>query len=164
LDSEVVRTFLPIRPEDGNKSTFGTVTIVGGSEKYIGAYLAAMGGLDTLIFTGGIGENSIDIRARICHGMQAFGIMVFDDINTKMKAQRGRITDISEPASKIRILVVPADEEKMIARENGPCAGPHTFPRRYQKLSSRPIVISTSAHHVHLTQKHFEMLSVWERP
>ncbi len=126
--------------------------------KYIGAYLAVMGGLDALIFTGGIGENSIDIRARICHGMQPIGIMVFDDINTKMKAQRGRITDISEPASKTRILVVPADEEKMIARETVHALGRTRSKSDIEKFRSRPIAISTSAHHVHLTQEHFEIL------
>jgi acetate kinase len=126
--------------------------------KYIGAYWAALGGLDALIFTGGIGENSAEIRARICQGMETFGIIVYDDINRKTQAQRGRITDISEPGSKIRILVIPADEEKMIAREAIHALGRLRTKDDIQKLHLRPIPISTSAHHVHLSQEHFEIL------
>jgi acetate kinase len=127
-------------------------------KKYIGAYWAALGGLDVLIFTGGIGENSADIRARICQGLETFGVFIFDDVNAKMQARRGRITDISEPGSKIRILVIPADEERMIARETVHALGRTRTREDSKKLSSRPIVISTSAHHVHLTQEHFEIL------
>ncbi|PKN77037.1 MAG: acetate/propionate family kinase [Deltaproteobacteria bacterium HGW-Deltaproteobacteria-10] len=128
------------------------------ARKYIGAYSAALGGLDTLIFTGGIGENSAEIRARICQGMEAFGIFVYDDINRKTRARRGQITDISEPGAKIRILVIPADEEKMIARETIHALGRSRTKDDIQKLRSRPIPLSTSAHHVHLSQEHFEIL------
>ncbi|HCS76493.1 MAG TPA: acetate/propionate family kinase, partial [Syntrophaceae bacterium] len=126
--------------------------------KYIGAYWAALGGLDALIFTGGIGENAPDIRDRICRGLETFGIVIYDDVNAKMSVRRGRINDISEPGSKIRILVIPADEEKMIARETIHALGRTRTPDDIRKFNSRPIVISTSAHHVHLTQEHFEAL------
>ncbi|HPK53461.1 MAG TPA: acetate/propionate family kinase [Smithellaceae bacterium] len=128
------------------------------AKKYIGAYTAALGGLDVLIFTGGIGENSAEIRARICQGMEASGIIIYDDINRKTRARRGQITDISEPGSKIRILVIPADEEKMIARETIHALGRFRTKDDFQKLSSRPIPLSTSAHHIHLSQEHFEIL------
>ncbi|KJU81964.1 acetate kinase [Candidatus Magnetobacterium bavaricum] len=85
--------------------------------KYIGSYLAALGGLDLLIFTGGIGENSAEIRARICQGLGGFGINLDTETNRMAKGQRGNIADISTEASRIRILVVAADEERMIARE-----------------------------------------------
>ncbi|HBJ74986.1 MAG TPA: acetate/propionate family kinase, partial [Syntrophaceae bacterium] len=75
-----------------------------------------------------------------------------------MSVRRGRINDISEPGSKIRILVIPADEEKMIARETIHALGRTRTPDDIRKFNSRPIVISTSAHHVHLTQEHFEAL------
>ncbi|NLA42234.1 MAG: acetate/propionate family kinase [Smithella sp.] len=126
--------------------------------KYIGAYCAAMGGLDALIFTGGIGENAAEIRARICRGMEALGILVYDEVNAKMRSRRGQITDISEPGAKIRILVIPADEEKMIARETIHALGRTRSKEDLKKLRSRPITISVSARHVHLTAKHFEML------
>ncbi|MBA4398160.1 MAG: acetate/propionate family kinase, partial [Syntrophus sp. (in: bacteria)] len=128
------------------------------AKKYIGAYSAALGGLDTLIFTGGIGENSAEIRARICQGMEAFGIFIYDDINRKTRARRGQITDISEPGAKVRILVIPADEEKMIAREAIHALGRSRTKDDIQKLRTRPIPLSTSAHHVHLSQEHFEIL------
>lgn len=128
------------------------------ARKYIGAYSAALGGLDILIFTGGIGENSAEIRARICQGMETFGIFVYDDINREVRARRGQITDISEPGSKIRILVIPADEEKMIARETIHALGRLRTKDDVHKLNSRPIHLSTSAHHVHLSQEHFEIL------
>lgn len=126
--------------------------------KYIGSYMAALGGLDALIFTGGIGENSAEIRSRVCQGLEAFGIIVFDDINRATRAQRGRVNDISEPGAKIRILVVPADEEKMIARETIHALGRVRTQDDVERLQSQPIPLSTSAHHVHLTQEHFEIL------
>jgi acetate kinase len=126
--------------------------------KYIGAYIAVLGGLDALIFTGGIGENSAEIRARICQRMGTFGMFIYDDLNKKTRAQRGRIADISEPGSKARILVIPADEEKMIARETIHALGRVRTKDDIMKLHSRPIPLSTSAHHVHLSQDHFEIL------
>ena len=126
--------------------------------KYIGAYITALGGLDVLIFTGGIGENSSEIRTRICQGLEFLGINVFNDINKATRAKRGRITDISEPGAKVRILVIPADEEKMIARETIHALGRVRTQDDIQKLQSHPIPLSTSAHHVHLSQEHFEIL------
>ncbi len=128
------------------------------ARKYIGSYIAALGGLDALIFTGGIGENSAEIRARICQGLETFGILVYDDINRKTRAERGRITDVSEPGSKIRILIIPADEEKMIARETIHALGRVRTEDDIKKLYSRPIPLSISAHHVHLSQEHFTIL------
>lgn len=126
--------------------------------KYIGSYIAALGGLDVLIFTGGIGENSVEIRARICQGLETFGITLFNEINQKAQARRGQVVDVSEPGSKVRILVVPADEEKMIARETVHALGRVRTHEDVQKFKSRPIPLSTSAHHVHLSQPHFEVL------
>lgn len=128
------------------------------TKKYIGSYIAALGSLDALVFTGGIGENSAEIRTRICQGMEPFGLFVYEDINGKTKARRGDVIDISEPSSKIRILVIPADEEKMIARETVHALGRVRTREDIKKLSSRPIPLSTSAHHVHLSQEHFEIL------
>jgi acetate kinase len=126
--------------------------------KYIGAYTAALGGLDVLIFTGGIGENSAEIRFRVCQLMDAFGIFVFADANRNAHAKRGQITDISEPGSRVRVLIVPANEERMIARETIHALGRVRTKDDIQKLQSRPIPVSTSAHHVHLSQKDFEIL------
>ncbi len=127
-------------------------------KKYIGSYIAALGGLDALIFTGGIGENSPEIRARICNGLEVFGIVLFDESNRSVKARRGQTTDISEPGSKVHILVIPADEEKMIARETIHSVCRVSTRDVIQKFKTIPVPLSTSAHHVHLSETDFEVL------
>lgn len=81
--------------------------------KYIGAYAAAMGGVDALVFTGGIGENSAEIRARACEGLEFIGISLDPDRNA---APQGA-ADVSAEQSAARVLVIPTNEERMIARE-----------------------------------------------
>lgn len=88
-------------------------------KKYIGAYAAAMGGLDAIIFTGGIGENSAPVRARICENMQVLGLELDAEKNRTMKGP----ADISAAGSKARILLVPTNEERMIARETAQVVG-----------------------------------------
>jgi len=126
--------------------------------KYIGAYTAALGGLDALIFTGGIGENSSEIRTLVCQNLGFLGINIFNDVNKATRAKRGQIVDISEQSSKVRILVIPADEEKMIARETIHALGRVRTKDDIKQMQSHPIPISTSAHHVHLSQEDFEKL------
>lgn len=126
--------------------------------KYVGAYIAALGGLDVLIFTGGIGENSPEIRARICQGLETFGIVPFDDTNRKTVSRRGQVVDVSEAGTKVRILVVPANEEKMIARETVHALGRVRTKDDIRQFASMPVPLSTSAHHVHLSQGDFEAL------
>jgi len=82
-------------------------------KKYIGAYAAAMGGLDAVVFTGGIGENSDSVRARVCEGLEFLGIELDPERNRTMTGP----ADISKPAGRVRVLVVPTNEERMIARE-----------------------------------------------
>jgi acetate kinase len=82
-------------------------------KKYIGAYAAAMGGLDAVVFTGGIGENSANVRARVCDGLGVLGLELDAEKNETLKGP----ADISKPSSRARILLVPTNEERMIARE-----------------------------------------------
>jgi acetate kinase len=82
--------------------------------KYIGAYAAALGGLDVLVFTAGVGENSPDIRASVCEGLGFLGIVLDPAANGKA---RGVHTDISAAGSRVRVLVVATDEERVIADE-----------------------------------------------
>lgn len=126
--------------------------------KYIGSYVAALGGLDVLIFTGGIGENSPEIRARVCQGLGTLGIDLADDVNRTTRVGRGQPADISNPASRVRILVVPADEERMIARETVHALGRVITQETVEKFRSRGIPLSTSAHHVHLSRADFDIL------
>ncbi len=80
-------------------------------KKYIGAYAAAMGGLDAVVFTGGIGENSPDVRRECCTGLEFLGIEVDDAANTSGR-QEG---SISTESSRTAVLVVPTNEELVIA-------------------------------------------------
>ncbi len=81
-------------------------------KKYIGAYTAAMGGLDVLIFTGGIGENADTTRSGVCKEMDYLGISLDE---SKNKGSRGKEEVISADGGKVTVIVVPTDEEMMIA-------------------------------------------------
>jgi len=80
------------------------------ARKWIGAFAAALGGLDTLVFSGGIGEHAAEVRAEICQGLQFLGLRVDPARNA---ASAAVISDDNAPA---RIRVIPTDEESMIAR------------------------------------------------
>jgi len=79
--------------------------------KYIGAFAAAMGGVDTVVFTGGIGENSPDVRRASCENMDFLGISVDEGRNTSSEKEK----DISTDGSRTRVLVIPTNEELVIA-------------------------------------------------
>ncbi|KRL39968.1 acetate kinase [Liquorilactobacillus nagelii DSM 13675] len=81
--------------------------------KYIGAYTAEMGGLDGLIFTAGIGENSPEIRELVTQRIAYLGI----DLDQKLNQVRGKPVIISQPASKVEVMTIPTNEELMIARD-----------------------------------------------
>ena len=84
-------------------------------KKYIGAYSAAMGGLDSIVFTGGIGENSDEMRANIVEGLGYLGVEL--DKEENLKREKPPVREISTKASKVRVLIVPTNEELMIARD-----------------------------------------------
>lgn len=81
--------------------------------KYIGAYTAAMNGIDIIVFTGGIGENDPYIREQIVKGLSYLGI----ELNAEPNASRGKEVLISTPESKVKVCVIPTDEELMIASD-----------------------------------------------
>jgi acetate kinase len=80
--------------------------------RYVGAFLVRLGGVDVLTFSGGIGENSPEVRAAVCAGLSALGLELDAARN---EAARGEAT-ISSDSSPARILVIPADEERIVAR------------------------------------------------
>jgi acetate kinase len=82
--------------------------------KYIGAYSAALGGLDALVFTAGIGENSWKIRAMVCEGLEFLGIELDEEKN---RLSIGIPSIISREGSKVSVLVVPTSEERMIIQD-----------------------------------------------
>jgi acetate kinase len=83
-------------------------------KKYIGAYMAAMGGIDAIVFTAGIGEQSPFMRKLILSGLEGLGIKL-DDAKNENPVAHGWV--ISSDDSKVKILVIPTDEELVIAEE-----------------------------------------------
>ncbi len=84
-------------------------------KKYIGSYIAALGGLDCLVFTAGIGENTSQVRKAVCENMEYFGIAIDEDKNEQKND--GSIHDITAAGAKVKVLVIPTNEELVIARE-----------------------------------------------
>jgi acetate kinase len=125
--------------------------------KYIGAYVAAMGGLDTLIFTGGIGQGSAEVRALALQGLECMGVV--------LDAQRNRdargfdeVCRVSTDNSKVTVLVVPTDEERMMAREALRTLSRSHIGRALETQMQQPFLVEVSTHHIHLTQEHVEAL------
>lgn len=83
-------------------------------KKYIGSYAAAMGGLDAVVFTGGIGENSFDLRREVCENLEFLGINVSQSRNQDLNHHEGKI---STDDSKVQVWIVPTNEELLIARD-----------------------------------------------
>jgi acetate kinase len=88
------------------------------ARKYLGAFLASMGGADAVVFTGGIGEHSPEIRARICAGFEWAGLILDPSQNEQTVGGQGRI---STGASRLHAWVIPTNEELLIARDTVRC-------------------------------------------
>jgi acetate kinase len=82
--------------------------------KYIGAYVAVLGSVDAVVFTGGIGENSVPVRSKVLSGLEHMGIIVDEEKNA---AVSGKVSEIQADGSPVRVLVVKTDEEQEIARQ-----------------------------------------------
>ncbi len=87
--------------------------------KYVGAFAAAMGGVDAIVFTGGIGENDIDVRAAVCEGMEFLGL----EFDAAANNVRGEERKISTAASRVQAWVIPTNEELLIARDTAAIVG-----------------------------------------
>ena len=81
--------------------------------KYIGAYAAAMGGVDAIVFTGGIGENGVLVRKMVCDRIKFLGI----DFDEEANKVRGETINITKPSSKVKVFVIPTNEELVIAQD-----------------------------------------------
>lgn len=125
--------------------------------KYLGAYVAAMGGLDAVLFTGGIGQGSDEVRALALQGLECMGIKLDEQLN---RDARGfdEVCRISAADSKVTVLVVPADEERMMAREALHTLGRSYITRVLEAQRRQPFPVEVSAHHIHLTQENVEAL------
>jgi acetate kinase len=83
-------------------------------KKTIGAYAATLGGVDAIVFTGGIGENAAAVRKEICRGLTVIGALIDE---RKNDSRLGGERDLASLDSRVRILVIPTDEERAIARD-----------------------------------------------
>jgi acetate kinase len=125
--------------------------------KYIGAYYGVLGGLDVLVFTGGIGENAAGVRAMACQGLWGLGVLIDAVKNRAVRDGVEGVVDISHPDSKVKVLVIHSDASRMIARETIRVLGYQAITQRLQ-ATQIPIPIGVSAHHVHLRQSDVEKL------
>jgi acetate kinase len=126
--------------------------------KYIGAYIAAIGGLDVLVFTGGIGEGSAWVRSLACQGLSYMGIEIDDVFNRVASPSRGEVADITGDHSSVKVLIIPTDEELMIARETMRTLSNDNVTQIIKNQQERAIPIEISSHHVHLSQKEVDTL------
>lgn len=100
--------------EEGNQNAqIAQAMLDRGIKKYIGAYASIMGGVDVIVFTAGIGENGIELRERVMENMGFLGAKIDKEKNNV----KGKEVDISAPDSKVKILVIPTNEELVIARD-----------------------------------------------
>ncbi|MDD2298656.1 MAG: acetate kinase [Fermentimonas sp.] len=83
-------------------------------KKYVGSYAAALGGVDILVFTGGVGENQASARKAVCENMEYMGIELDEELNDSVRAKE---IVISKPSSKVKVLIIPTDEELTIAKD-----------------------------------------------
>ena len=107
---------LTLASSQGNKrATLALEMFAYACKKYVGAYAAAMNGVDCIVFTAGVGENTPSVRAAICENMQYLGLEI--DLEKNAEKNNGSIRDISGENSKVKVLIIPTNDELVIARE-----------------------------------------------
>jgi acetate kinase len=116
-----------------------------------------MGGLDAVIFTGGIGQGSAEVRALALQGLDCMGVTLDEQRNRNARGF-DEVCRISTDDSKITVLVVPTDEERMMAREALHALSRSYITRVLETQKQQPFLVEVSAHHIHLTQEHVEAL------
>ncbi len=125
--------------------------------KNIGAYVAAMGGVDVLAFTGAIGETSPTVRSLACQGLAYMGIKLDEEKNRKLGAS-GAHAVISTDDSPVKILVVANNDERLLAWETLRAIERSQITLAIKEQPEEPIPIEVSAHHAHLAQADVDKL------
>ena len=135
------------RAAAGDAAAQAAITITAyRARKYLGAYAAAMGGVDAVVFTGGIGENSASMRARICDGMDFLGLRLDPDRNAAPDLSGYAAPLIHDPAGRVAVIVTEAAEALQIAREVAAHLG-----RPAAAAAAEPVPVAVSGRHVHLS-------------
>lgn len=129
-------------------------------KSYIGSYIAVMGGIDLLVFTGGIGQNSRGIRARCVQGLERIGIAIDNVKNDRCKVDNETtVIDLTSKFSRVTILAIATNEELMMARQ---CAKALDYKSsiRHSIMATdqKPVRVAVSAHHVHLCREDVDAL------
>ncbi len=102
--------------EEGNaRCTLALDMFAYQTKKFVGSYAAVMGGLDCIVFTAGIGENTPTVREDVCTGLEFLGVKF--DKQANLRNNSGEVREISAPDSKVKVLIIPTNEELVIARE-----------------------------------------------
>ena len=122
--------------------------------KYIGAYASVMGGVDAIVFTAGIGQNSATVRHRVCQRLEFLGARLDEERNRSVEVNRkSPVSQISTDHSRVKLLVAETDEALQIAKQTDAL-------RLQRRASDQPktIPVAISARHIHLTQETVEAL------
>ncbi len=137
------------RARDGDDACRAALTVYAYRvRKYIGAYAAAMGGVDAIVFTGGVGEHSVGVRSRVAQRFEFLGAELDEDRNRDASVgAAARVAEISAAHSRCRLLVVATDEEVAIAAAARRVVGGY-----HAVVAGARIPIAVSARHVHLTR------------
>jgi acetate kinase len=107
--------------EGNSRATIAVDLFCYSVKKYIGAYAAAMNGLDAIVFTAGVGENDSVVREKVLTGLNYLGVDA--DFEHNRSCPRGKETVISKPESRVKVYVIPTDEEMVIARDTAALTG-----------------------------------------
>jgi acetate kinase len=136
------------RAADGDESCRLAITLYAHRiRKYIGAYAAVMGGVDAIVFTAGVGENSAIVRHRVCQRLDFLGAVLDEDRNRDARISADQpVFDISADVSRAKVLVVRADEQTQMVREAAALLGGTSVPDQRLRI---PVAISNR--HVHFS-------------
>lgn len=125
------------------------------ARKYIGAYAAVMGGVDAIVFTGGIGKNAANMRRKILKGLEFLGVQTDEDKNAICSLSDSHpVVTINGSHSRVAVLVAKTNEARMIARQSSQLVAAS----KADSVDCRPIPIAVSARHLHLNEESFKTL------
>jgi acetate kinase len=150
-DTNDMRTIIEKASEGNEKCRLAIHVFTHRLRKYIGAYTAVMGGVDAIVFTGGIGENSSYIRHRACQRLDYLGAIIDEDKNRDFDKVEGFI--FSDETSRVKLMAVATNEELEIARDSA-----KIYLEQEKVNGDLSIPIAVSARHVHLTQESVDVL------